>query len=49
MAKKVVAVINCLNAGKPITTNGTSLGQHGVNIMMFCKNTTPEQQIKSGW
>ncbi|MGJ5672885.1 MAG: 50S ribosomal protein L11 [Nostochopsis sp.] len=40
MAKKVVAVIKlALNAGKanPAPPVGPALGQHGVNIMMFCK------------
>ncbi|MBW4632096.1 MAG: 50S ribosomal protein L11 [Iphinoe sp. HA4291-MV1] len=40
MAKKVTAVIKlALNAGKanPAPPVGPALGQHGVNIMMFCK------------
>ncbi|NJK34943.1 MAG: 50S ribosomal protein L11 [Oscillatoriales cyanobacterium SM2_2_1] len=40
MAKKVVAVVKlALNAGKaaPTPPVGPALGQHGVNIMMFCK------------
>jgi large subunit ribosomal protein L11 len=40
MAKKVVAIIKlALNAGKanPAPPVGPALGQHGVNIMMFCK------------
>ena len=40
MAKKVVAVIKlAINAGKanPAPPIGPALGQHGVNIMMFCK------------
>lgn len=40
MAKKVVAVIKlAINAGKanPTPPIGPALGQHGVNIMMFCK------------
>jgi large subunit ribosomal protein L11 len=40
MAKKVVAVIKlALSAGKanPAPPVGPALGQHGVNIMMFCK------------
>jgi large subunit ribosomal protein L11 len=40
MAKKVTAVIKlALNAGKanPAPPIGPALGQHGVNIMMFCK------------
>ncbi len=40
MAKKIVAIIKlALNAGKanPAPPVGPALGQHGVNIMMFCK------------
>ena len=40
MAKKVTAVIKlALQAGKanPAPPVGPALGQHGVNIMMFCK------------
>ncbi|MBR8837405.1 MAG: 50S ribosomal protein L11 [Stigonema ocellatum SAG 48.90 = DSM 106950] len=40
MAKRVTAVIKlALNAGKanPAPPVGPALGQHGVNIMMFCK------------
>lgn len=40
MAKKVVAVIKlAINAGKanPAPPIGPALGQHGVNIMAFCK------------
>lgn len=40
MAKKVVAVIKlAIEAGKanPAPPIGPALGQHGVNIMMFCK------------
>jgi large subunit ribosomal protein L11 len=40
MAKKVVAIIKlALPAGKanPAPPVGPALGQHGVNIMMFCK------------
>jgi len=40
MAKKVVAIIKlALNAGKaqPSPPVGPALGQHGVNIMAFCK------------
>lgn len=40
MAKKVVAVIKlAIPAGKanPAPPIGPALGQHGVNIMMFCK------------
>lgn len=50
MAKKVVAVIKlALNAGKanPAPPVGPALGQHGVNIMMFCKeyNARTEGQV----
>lgn len=40
MAKKVVAIIKlAISAGKanPAPPIGPALGQHGVNIMMFCK------------
>jgi large subunit ribosomal protein L11 len=40
MARKVVAVIKlAISAGKanPAPPIGPALGQHGVNIMMFCK------------
>jgi large subunit ribosomal protein L11 len=40
MAKKVVSVIKlAISAGKanPAPPIGPALGQHGVNIMMFCK------------
>jgi len=50
MAKKIVAVIKlALNAGKanPAPPVGPALGQHGVNIMMFCKeyNARTEGQV----
>jgi large subunit ribosomal protein L11 len=50
MAKKVVAVIKlALNAGKanPAPPVGPALGQHGVNIMMFCKeyNARTAEQV----
>jgi large subunit ribosomal protein L11 len=41
MAKKVTAIIKlALNAGKatPAPPIGPALGQHGVNIMAFCKD-----------
>jgi large subunit ribosomal protein L11 len=41
MAKKVVAIIKlAIEAGKanPAPPIGPALGQHGVNIMMFCKD-----------
>lgn len=50
MAKKVVAVIKlAINAGKanPAPPIGPALGQHGVNIMMFCKeyNARTAEQV----
>jgi large subunit ribosomal protein L11 len=51
MAKKVTGKIKlALNAGKanPSPPVGPALGQHGVNIMGFVKNTTPKHKIKSG-
>jgi large subunit ribosomal protein L11 len=50
MAKKVVAIIKlALNAGKanPAPPIGPALGQHGVNIMMFCKeyNARTAEQV----
>jgi large subunit ribosomal protein L11 len=51
MAKKVVAVIKlALNAGKanPAPPVGPALGQHGVNIMMFCKEYNARTAEQSG-
>ena len=51
MAKKVVAVIKlALQAGKanPAPPVGPALGQHGVNIMMFCKEYNARTQDKAG-
>lgn len=50
MAKKVVAIIKlAINAGKatPAPPIGPALGQHGVNIMMFCKeyNARTAEQV----
>jgi large subunit ribosomal protein L11 len=50
MAKKVVAIIKlALPAGKanPAPPVGPALGQHGVNIMAFCKeyNAKPADQV----
>ncbi|GIT69789.1 MAG: hypothetical protein Ct9H300mP27_08930 [Chloroflexota bacterium] len=50
MAKKVRAIIKLqLEAGKatPAPPVGPALGQHGVNIMTFVKNTTnvPEHSL----
>ncbi|MEB3882936.1 50S ribosomal protein L11 [Lyngbya sp. CCY1209] len=51
MAKKVVAVIKlAINAGKanPAPPIGPALGQHGVNIMMFCKEYNAKTADKAG-
>ena len=51
MAKKVVAVIKlALHAGKanPAPPVGPALGQHGVNIMAFCKEYNARTQDKVG-
>jgi large subunit ribosomal protein L11 len=51
MAKKVVAVIKlALNAGKanPAPPVGPALGQHGVNIMMFCKEYNAKTSDQAG-
>lgn len=51
MAKKVVAVIKlALNAGKanPAPPVGPALGQHGVNIMMFCKEYNARTADQTG-
>jgi large subunit ribosomal protein L11 len=51
MAKKVVAVIKlALNAGKanPAPPVGPALGQHGVNIMMFCKEYNARTSDQAG-
>ena len=51
MAKKVVAVIIlALNAGKanPAPPVGPALGQHGVNIMMFCKEYNAKTADQAG-
>jgi len=50
MAKKVVAIIKlAITAGKanPAPPIGPALGQHGVNIMMFCKeyNARTAEQV----
>ena len=52
MAKKVVAIIKlALNAGKanPAPPVGPALGQHGVNIMAFCKEYNARTQDKAGY
>ncbi len=51
MAKKVVAVIKlALNAGKanPAPPVGPALGQHGVNIMAFCKEYNARTADQAG-
>jgi large subunit ribosomal protein L11 len=51
MAKKVVAVIKlALDAGKanPAPPVGPALGQHGVNIMMFCKEYNARTAEQAG-
>nr|QUE28068.1 ribosomal protein L11 [Sahlingia subintegra] len=51
MAKKVVAIIKlALSAGKanPAPPIGPALGQHGVNIVMFCKEYNARTSDKSG-
>ncbi|BAZ15141.1 50S ribosomal protein L11 [Calothrix sp. NIES-4071] len=51
MAKKIVAVIKlALTAGKanPAPPVGPALGQHGVNIMMFCKEYNAKTADQAG-
>jgi large subunit ribosomal protein L11 len=51
MAKKVTAVIKlAINAGKanPAPPIGPALGQHGVNIMMFCKEYNARTADQAG-
>jgi large subunit ribosomal protein L11 len=51
MAKKVVAIIKlALPAGKanPAPPVGPALGQHGVNIMAFCKDYNARTADKAG-
>ena len=51
MAKKIVAVIKlALQAGKanPAPPVGPALGQHGVNIMDFCKAFNAQTQDQPG-
>ncbi|MEO8890130.1 MAG: 50S ribosomal protein L11 [Coleofasciculaceae cyanobacterium] len=51
MAKKVVAMIKlALNAGKanPAPPVGPALGQHGVNIMAFCKEYNAKTADQAG-
>ena len=51
MAKKVVAIIKlAIPAGKanPAPPIGPALGQHGVNIMAFCKEYNAKTSDKVG-
>jgi large subunit ribosomal protein L11 len=50
MAKEVIKIIK-LQSGKanPAPPVGPALGQHGVNIMEFCKAFNAKTQDKSGW
>lgn len=51
MVKKVVAVVKlALNAGKatPAPPVGPALGQHGANIIMFCKEYNARTSDKTG-
>ncbi|MCY7283730.1 MAG: 50S ribosomal protein L11 [Cyanobacteria bacterium CAN_BIN43] len=51
MAKKVVAIIKlAITAGKanPAPPIGPALGQHGVNIMMFCKEYNARTMEQAG-
>ena len=51
MAKKIAAVIKlAINAGKanPAPPIGPALGQHGVNIMMFCKEYNARTADQAG-
>lgn len=51
MAKKVVAIIKlAIDAGKanPAPPIGPALGQHGVNIMMFCKEYNARTADQAG-
>nr|YP_009297196.1 ribosomal protein L11 [Porphyridium sordidum]AOM66539.1 ribosomal protein L11 [Porphyridium sordidum] len=52
MAKKIVAIIKlALSAGKatPAPPVGPALGQHGVNIVMFCKEYNARTADKAGF
>jgi large subunit ribosomal protein L11 len=51
MAKKVVATIKLYvpaGAANPAPPVGPALGQHGVNIMMFCKAFNEQTKDKDG-
>ena len=52
MAKKVTGVVKLqINAGKatPAPPVGPALGQHGVNIMGFCKEFNERTQSQAGY
>nr|YP_009315833.1 Ribosomal protein L11 [Trichogloeopsis pedicellata]SCW24491.1 Ribosomal protein L11 [Trichogloeopsis pedicellata] len=52
MAKKIIAIVKlALNAGKatPAPPIGPALGQHGVNIVMFCKDYNARTADKQGF
>jgi len=51
MAKKVTAIVKLqlpAGAANPAPPVGPALGQHGVNIMEFCKNYNERTKEKSG-
>ena len=51
MAKKIIAIVKlALSAGKatPAPPIGPALGQHGVNIVMFCKDYNARTADKQG-
>ena len=51
MAKKVVAIVKLqcpAGAANPSPPVGPALGQHGVNIMEFCKSFNARTQDKAG-
>lgn len=51
MAKKVVAIVKLqITAGKanPAPPVGPALGQHGINIMQFCKEYNARTQAQAG-
>ena len=51
MAKKIAAMVKLqcpAGAANPAPPVGTALGQHGVNIMEFCKQFNARTQAQSG-
>jgi large subunit ribosomal protein L11 len=51
MAKKIVAIVKLqcpAGAANPAPPVGPALGQHGVNIMEFCKSYNARTQDKAG-